>query len=81
MVNPPMKNKGQSKRHSFIEQVFNVGSGWLLSLLVWTFLIAPLYDVNTTLEENMGITIIFTIISIIRGYIWRRIFNRITEKH
>jgi membrane protein implicated in regulation of membrane protease activity len=70
----------QSKTHSIIEQVLNVGSGWLLSLLVWTFLIAPIYELDTTFMQNMEITIIFTMISIVRGYIWRRFFNRITEK-
>jgi len=70
----------QSKKHSLVEQLLNVGSGWLLSLLVWTFLIAPIYNLPTTFVDNLGITVIFTFISIIRGYFWRRYFNNKTEK-
>jgi len=69
----------QSKGESLVEQALNVGSGWLLSLLVWAFLISPLYNIETSLAENMGITIIFTFISIVRGYMWRRYFNKRLE--
>ena len=69
----------QSKKESLVEQALNVGSGWLLSLLVWAFLISPLYNIETSLAENMGITIIFTFISIVRGYMWRRYFNKRQE--
>jgi len=69
----------QSKKESLVEQVLNVGSGWVVSLLVWAFLISPLYNIETSLAENMGITIIFTFISIVRGYMWRRYFNKRLE--
>jgi len=65
----------QSKRQSMIEQVLNVGTGWIISLFIWSFLISPLYKIDTSVFENIGITLTFTIASIIRGYIWRRIFN------
>jgi len=70
----------QSKRESIVEQILNVGSGWLLAMLVWAFLISPIYNLDTSFGENIGITTMFTFISIVRGYFWRRYFNKRLEK-
>lgn len=73
-----MKNDGltkkQSKVESLIESFVNTFSGWLISFLLWSFVIGPIFNVNTSMLENAGITIIFTIVSIIRSYYWRRFF-------
>lgn len=66
----------QSRLSSLIEQILNVGSGFLISLIVWMYVIVPIWDFEVTLTENLAITIIFTVVSVIRGYAWRRIFNR-----
>jgi hypothetical protein len=71
----------QTKRHSIIEQLLNVGSGFVLSSLVWQFVILKYWDIHTSFSENLEITSVFTIVSIARGYIWRRLFNKITVKH
>ena len=67
----------QSKIVSFSEQILNVGSGFLISLLYWQF--AIVYQLNAidelTFSTNLFITIQFTVISVIRGYVWRRVFN------
>lgn len=67
----------QSKRGSLIEQLLNIGSGFVLAFCIWEFGILALID-NGVLEttDTLQITLIFTIVSIVRGYIWRRIFNR-----
>ena len=65
----------QTKKHSFIETCCNVGSGFIVAMLVWEFLIEPLYGIDKDFTENFGITCIYTVISIARGYLWRRIFN------
>jgi hypothetical protein len=70
----------QSRLSSLIEQILNVGSGFLISLIVWMYVIVPIWDFEVTLTENLAITIIFTVVSVIRGYAWRRIFNRIHSK-
>ena len=62
----------QTKRHSLLEQVPNVGSGFIL--IRW-------WDIHTSFGENLQITSVFTIVSIIRGYVWRRLFNKLTVKH
>ena len=65
----------QPKLHSMIEQILNTGSGFILSLLAWTYIVIPLYHIQSNPVQNIQITLIFTVISIIRGYLWRRLFN------
>lgn len=67
--------RGQTHLHSLIEQVLSVGSGFVVALFVWLFLIVPVYGIEVTMLDNLAITAIFTVVSVIRGYIWRRVFN------
>ena len=69
----------QSKKESLAEQALNVGFRLAAKFASLAFLISPLYNIETSLAENMGITIIFTFISIVRGYMWRRYFNKRLE--
>lgn len=64
----------QTKKASFMESLFNTFSGFLLSLIVGYFLY-PLFGMPQSLNSSFWITIIFTIISIIRNYGSRRLFN------
>jgi predicted DNA-binding transcriptional regulator len=66
----------QSKRESLVEACINTASAFFLSLLIWQYLVAPLYGFRVSWQDNFGITTIFTIASILRGYVWRRVFNR-----
>ena len=65
----------QTKKQSFIEALTNTGIGFLVSFAS-TFLIFPLVGVKTNAGINLIITIYFTIISILRGYVLRRWFNK-----
>ena len=67
----------QSRIKSLIEQFMNIGSGFIVSLLIWSYVIVPVWGIETNFHDNLHITLIFTVVSIIRGYIWRRIFNKI----
>ena len=64
----------QSKRDSLIETLTNVGIGWFISFIA-NMLVLPLFGYNINLTDGVLISIIFTIISIIRGYMVRRWFN------
>jgi membrane protein implicated in regulation of membrane protease activity len=66
----------QSKLESAVEAVLNVGSGFVIALFAWQFIVAPLYGYKVTMLDNLGLTSIFTIISVVRGYVWRRFFER-----
>ena len=65
----------QTKLESLVEASLNTASGFVVSLLVWQWLVAPLFGLPIDWTMNFGITIIFTIVSVLRSYIWRRFFN------
>ena len=65
----------QTKTESLIESALNIASGFILSLLIWTFAVVPLYNLDVNMFQNLTITGIFTISAIVRSYLWRRYFN------
>ena len=69
----------QSKKHSFIEANINTAIGFIISY--FTLLgVNIIYDMKLNPIESMEITLIFTIISVSRNYIVRRIFNNFDTK-
>jgi hypothetical protein len=64
----------QSKRYSLIESATNTIAGLLTSFSIQV-LVYPLLDLDVTISQNVIITAVFFLASIIRGYIIRRIFN------
>lgn len=65
----------QSKKQSLIESVINVVIGYVVALLS-QLTIFPLFGVHLPLTDNLLIGAFFTIVSIIRSYVIRRLFNR-----
>lgn len=65
----------QSRLGSFIEANANTFAGFVGSMAIWSWLVDPLYGFHSSFLDNLGITMIFTIWSIIRGYCIRRYFN------
>jgi hypothetical protein len=57
-----------------IETLTNIGVGFILAL-VSQIVIFHFYDVQMSLWDNIEITLWFTVVSIVRGYTLRRIFN------
>lgn len=66
----------QTKLESFIESCLNVGSGFFVALLVWRFVVVPYLGLEVSWHQNLSVTTLFTVVSVVRGYIWRRFFNR-----
>jgi hypothetical protein len=66
----------QSRVGSFVEQLLNIGSGFFISLLLWSFIIVPVWGMDVDMSDNLAITGTFTLVSVVRGYLWRRFFNR-----
>ena len=66
----------QPKKLSFIESLTNTFSGLLISFII-QLIIYPLLNIPVKLEQNVIITLVFTGASIGRGYVVRRIFNKI----
>jgi hypothetical protein len=65
----------QSKLASLVEVVANMALGFIVSVYAQV-VIFPLYGFTTlSLKENVQIVAIFTVISMVRGYLVRRFFN------
>ena len=64
----------QSKKMSLIETIVSVLIGYIVALLS-QIVVFPLFDVEVSLIDNLLIGLLFTVISIIRGYYVRRLFN------
>ena len=65
----------QTKLESMIETSINVASGFIISLILWVLVVIPVWDLDVTMFDNIAITCLFIVVSITRGYFWRRFFN------
>jgi hypothetical protein len=66
----------QSKRGSAIEAIANVLIGYWVAIGA-QLSIFPLFGVHIPLADNMMIGVLFTVVSLVRGYVLRRVFNRL----
>lgn len=66
----------QSRRASLIEASVNTASGMVISF-VTTQLLAPILDIQISYYANFILTLVLTCVSIARGYLWRRLFNKL----
>lgn len=64
----------QTRLTSFVEASLNTMSGFIISYGLGV-LIYPWFGLSVTLEQNFWIVVIFTVVSVIRSYVWRRLFN------
>jgi len=71
----------QTRAESLIEQSVSIFFKFWVSVVAWKWGIAPLIELGIlSYKEALPITIIFTVLSLVQGYFWRRIFNRIHLK-
>ena len=66
----------QSRKFSLIESITNVLVGYGVALLT-QITVFPLFGMAVTMGDNIKIGAIFTVVSIIRSYVLRRVFNSI----
>ena len=67
----------QSRCMSLAEAVTNVLLGYGIAVMTQV-LVFPLFGLNVSLSENLGIGLVFTVISLVRSYLLRRIFNAVS---
>jgi hypothetical protein len=67
-------NPYQSRKESLLEATLNTLSGFILSYLVWMLVAAPLFNIPVNHTETFWITCLFTVVSVVRSYVWRRLF-------
>ena len=66
----------QSRLMSLVESVANVIVGYSVAVMT-QILIFPIFGLHTTLEQNLKMGAIFTIVSIARSFALRRVFEAI----
>jgi len=65
----------QSKKYSIIESISQTVIGLGTSIII-QLIIYPLMNIPVTFSQNLIITFVFFIVSIFRGYLIRRYFNK-----
>ena len=66
----------QSRAMSLVEAIANVAVGYGVAV-VTQILIFPVFGLHTTLAQNLKMGAVFTVVSIARSYVLRRLFEAI----
>ena len=61
----------QTKKSSMAEIGLNTSSGFIVSFAITSFLLPYMVGIGA-----FGVTCIFTVVSLVRSYVWRRFFNK-----
>jgi hypothetical protein len=69
----------QSKKYSFIEALINVLIGYSIAVAS-QYVIFPWFNIEVPIKAHMEIGGFFTLVSLVRSYLLRRLFNAIKEK-
>lgn len=67
----------QTKKNSFIESCTNTFIGLVIAYIMMQYVLAPLLNIPIAHSQNMIITAVLTVCSVLRGYVLRRVFNKI----
>lgn len=74
-------DKGQTKKETIIETSLSVVIGFALSWGAWYWIIPLLFDsMEQSASDATGITLFFTVLSLVRSYYWRRFSNWIMHR-
>jgi len=65
----------QSKKLSLLESTIQTSIGLVTSILI-QLILYPLMDIPVTFKQNLIITFVFFVVSILRGYFIRRYFTK-----
>ena len=63
----------QTRSMSLVESIANTGAGFLVSLVLQISLFS-LMSIETTTSQNLLMSGVFTVASLVRGYLMRRLF-------
>ena len=66
----------QTKKHSLLESIVNTITGILFNYLINLYIL-PLYGIKITNTQNFAMIFTFLILSTLKVYIIRRLFNKI----
>lgn len=66
----------QTRLESALESAFNIGSGFLISWIVTIYFLPWWFGIEVRAHEAAEVTCVYTAISVLRSYAWRRAFNK-----
>lgn len=69
----------QSRLSSAAESALNVAIGLVVAVTAQA-VIFPWFGIQVSAGAHLGIAACFTVVSIVRSYVLRRVFNRFAEK-
>jgi len=72
---PLLRRQAQSRLESVFETAANTFSGFAVSWAAYQYIVIPYRSFFAEYGEAFWITVLFTVISLIRSYVWRRFFN------
>lgn len=72
---PHVRVPRQSRMGSFIEVCINIAIGFSINFFM-NLTIFPFFGWNISVSENLLLGVIYTVVSVIRGYVVRRWFER-----
>ena len=64
----------QSKKMSLVESLTSTAIGFIVSVILVN-VVLPFYGFKVSYSQSIEITLIFTVASVLRGYLVRRFFN------
>lgn len=67
----------QSRKHSAVETVANVAIGYVIAIAAQVA-IFPAFGVHIAFAQDLAIGAAFTVVSLVRSYVLRRVFNAFT---
>lgn len=70
----------QTKKQSFYECLISTFIGYWVAVAA-TQLILPWFGIPVAFRQNLWISALFTVVSIIRSYFVRRLFSRLHERN
>lgn len=69
----------QSRTMSLVEALANIAVGFGIAVLTQRA-VFPLFGISTTLSTDLAIGAVFTVVSIVRSYLMRRMFERLAGR-
>lgn len=67
----------QSRRMSLVESIANVVIGYVLAVATQV-VVFPLFGIYVALSDDLAIGGIFALVSLLRGFMLRRLFERLS---
>jgi len=66
----------QTTTQSAIETTINIGSGMVVAWCLTYFVLPMVWGFETSRGDALGITALYTAVSWVRSFAWRRVFSR-----